>query len=181
MINSRGSLHPKPFQLIDKAAPCNAQEFGCSGTIAIGLIKSAPDGVYLGLSKRLDIRLTVAGVSSCRGNGGCGGTNSRRQVFGENDVGLGEKSRVLHGICEFTHIARPLISCQDSGRRMGKPFGFGLSMNQKVSRQGQDIFLSLTKGGDFDGNDVQAIIEIPPKTACFNFLQQAPLVAARRR
>ena len=75
-------------------------------------------------------------------------------MLGEYDIGLGEKSCVLHGVLEFPHVARPLISGQRPGRRLGKPFGFDLSVNKKVPRQGEDIFRPLTKRGDFDGNDI---------------------------
>ena len=90
------SLYPKPLQFIDKAASCNAQEFSCSRTISLSLNKSTPDRLYLHLSKGLEIRLARCGGFA----GYCISmwfdiADSRWQVFGEYDVGLGNKSRVF--------------------------------------------------------------------------------------
>ena len=100
------------------------------------------------------------------------------QVMGEvgfgDHISFGQNDHMLHYVLQFPNVSRPVIIEKYLHYLLGKSFNLfvvGLTIDfQKMTGQEGNVVLSFLQGGNEDGDYVEPVIEVLPKTAVYHLL-----------
>ncbi len=80
-----------------------------------------------------------------------------------------ENYQPLHGIFQFPDISRPAIIQHQlhglRGKTLDRLFQLSVVFRQEMNNQGLDITFSLPQRRDMDGDNIQPVKQVFPKTA----------------
>ena len=93
-------------------------------------------------------------------------------MAGLNHRVVAEGLCIFNDIFQFAYIPGIIVTVEDGQcfRRDGcdAPRGSGMPGKNMTNQQG-DVVHALTQGGDVQRDDIEAIVEIFPESACFDF------------
>ena len=101
-------------------------------------------------------------------------------MLGQNDALLsGQQYGPLHNVFQFADIAGPFVALEHVRRAEGKvhfrPSSRRRELFHEVSRQQGDVPAAIAERRQFDGKDVQAIIEVAPECSLMHHIFQRPV------
>ena len=161
----------------------DAEEVCGFGEAAGGLFEGAEDELALGLAERVVVTGGGRrGVSAGRVRAGRGVEDGLGQVFGQDALGRAEDDGALDGVLQLADVARPVVRDEARARLRREPRHAALELRgvfrDEVAGEQRDVFAPLAQGGQLEGDDVEAVVQVLTKGPGLDGLLQVPV---RRR